>query len=119
MKLRAAALRTKIDRLWGIERHPDSELFGQVATPIIVLWDNPFRRHYAVAVAEHAEPCVILERYDHPEEGRAYFRVQPGRAEWVGWGRRLRGFVERTRPGGWVSAPFLFTRGQKEVRGIL
>ncbi len=104
--------RLKIDQLWGIERHADSDLEGLVVAPIVMLWDNPHTRHFVIAVAEHATPVLIEQRYDHPDEGRAYFRVAPIKAEWVGWGRRIfRGWIERRAPSGWVSAPFLKLAG--------
>jgi hypothetical protein len=103
---------TEVDRLWGIERHPGSEYLGEVVAPVVTLWDNPMVRHFAVAVAEHDEPCVIVGRYEHPTEDRTYYLVRPARAEWVGWGRRLRGFVLRDPIQGWVSAPFLLNQGK-------
>lgn len=30
-----------IDKLWGIEREKDSELFGQIVVPVVILWDRP------------------------------------------------------------------------------
>lgn len=106
--------RLRIDRLWGIERDPDSDLTGQIVAPIIMLWDNPHTRHFVVAVAEHKQACTILQRYDHPTEGRTYFRVLPAKAEWVGKGRKLlRGLVQRRPPEGWVSAPFLYLEGEQ------
>lgn len=99
------------DRLCGIERHPDSDARGELVAPIIFLWDRagPLRR-YVVAVAEHDTQIQIVDRWEHDD--RHYFLVEPERAEWVGRIRRIRGFIQRCRPSGWVSEDFLLNYGK-------
>ena len=91
------------DRLCGVQRNPDVPEYGEVVVPVIWLWESPFRNK-VIAVAEHDEPVKVLERY---YVGCIFCRVLPDRAVFVGRLRRLRGWLTRTKPSGWVPAVFL------------
>ncbi len=87
-------------KLWGIERHEESELFGEVVCPIIFLWQTPASGH-VVAVAEHDTPAVVQARVEL--DGTKFYKVRPHRAEWVGWQRRFRAWIQKVPPSGWVA----------------
>jgi len=98
------------DRLCGIQRDRSVSEYGQIVVPVIWLWDSPFRNK-VIAVAEHDESVLIQESHYHEQEGRFHYHVLPSRAVFVGRLRRLRGWLTRTKPSGWVPAPFLKYRG--------
>ena len=102
---------TSSDQLCGIERHPGSDARGELVAPIIFLWDSPgSKREFVVAVAEHETDVRILERYRIDDKN--HFRIEPAKAEWVGRWRRLRAWLQRRRPVGWVSEDFLLNYGK-------
>jgi len=98
------------DKLCGKQRDRSASEYGKVVVPVIWLWDSSFRTK-VIAVAEHDEPVKILERHFNKQEKRYYFYVVPYRAIFVGCLRRLRGWLQKRKPSGWVPAPFLKRRG--------
>jgi hypothetical protein len=64
-------------------------------------------RTKVIAVAEHDESVKILEKILYEPDGRMYYHVQPARAVFVGRLRRLRGWLLRRKPSGWIPATFL------------
>ena len=103
-------LNPSYDRLCGIQRDRTVPEYGTVVVPVIWLWDSPFRTK-VIAVAEHDEPVKILERLLFEPDDRMYYRVLPARAVFVGRLRRLRGWLQRRKPSGWIPAPFLKNAG--------
>ncbi len=94
-------------RLWGIERYEESLDFGKVVCPIIFLWESPASVH-VVAVAEHdtladVQASIVFN-------GTKFYKVRPHHAEWVGWQRRLRAWIQKVEPSGWVAESLVFER---------
>ncbi len=97
------------DELWGLERWPGSDAFGEVVCPVIVLWDGPSMSQ-AMAVAEHNTRVEVIAMVEPAKSIRWYY-VQPERGEWVGRLTRLMMKIRRKPIGGWVNAKFLLGRG--------
>ena len=74
--------------LTGVEHESRSALYGQVAVPVINLWDSPERKKVK-GHAKHGARVQILET-KQGSDGRTYHRVRAG-----------------LLAHGWVSAPFV------------
>ena len=80
------------DILWGVERTPQSSLFGRLVCPTINLFETPHGKR--AGYLQHNTPVVIMEEKE--VDGRKFYRVKS---------------LDYKNKSGWVTDAFLLNRG--------